>query len=220
LDDLGYVRYLLPDGDLDHLIVGRNDWSKTDLLNQIDARKGARLRVYSQEMFFAKLVTGNDPFDADDPDLLGAFAEDHPALQFLMSLPEPWPEISIGPAGDGGEVGEYRVSESPLHIYQYKVGLSSGLTVSKRRKLLSSFFEDEALEFSHDSDDDYISKWGQPGTAQRLHRMAAHMKSLIDGPVGKTKPHARADWIEDMKWLKEQYFERFRRKFSWPGDGR
>jgi hypothetical protein len=52
--------------------------------------------------------------------------------------------------------------------------------------------------------------------------MASHIKHLVDGPGGKDyrKPQARADWIEDMKWLKDQYFERFKRKFSWPGDGR
>ena len=222
-DDLGYRRYLLPDADIEHLVVGRNDWSKTDLLNQIDARNGSRLRVYSQEMFFAKLVTGQDPFDAGDPHLLAAFAEEHPALQFLMSLPLPWPEVSEerGPVVKVSP-HDFGIAESPLHIFQYKVGSSSDLTAAKRRKLLSSFFEADDLEFSDDSDDGYRAKWGRPGSAQRLYRMASHIKHLVDGPGGKDyrKPQARADWIEDMKWLKDQYFERFKRKFSWPGDGR
>lgn len=220
-DDLGYRRYLLPDADIEHLVVGRNDWLKSDLLNQIDARNGSRLRVYSQEMFFAKLVTGQDPFDAGDPDLLAAFAEEHPALQFLMSLPEPWPEASEerGPVVKVSPY-DFGIAESPLHIFQYKVGSSSDLTAAKRRKLLSSFFEADDLEFSDDSDDGYRAKWGRPGSAQRLYRMASHIKHLVDGPGGKDyrKPQARADWIEDMKWLKEQYFDRFKRKFSWPGD--
>lgn len=220
LSDINYEFYQLPDADLEYIIVGRKDWSKTDLLAQIDARDGQPLRIYSQEMFFAKLVTGRDPFDAEDESLLEAFAEDHPALQFLMSLPSPWPTVSDEESREIQEVdvGDFGVSESPLHILGYKVGATSDLSISQRRKILTQCFETRELEFSADSDEAYIAKWGRGGGAQRLYRMAVHIKNLADGRVGKDyrKPQARIDWIRDLDWLKEKYYPNYKARFSWP----
>jgi len=222
LEELGYQFYTMPDGDLEYLIVGRKGWSKADLLAQIEARQGNSLRIYSQEMFFAKLVTGRDPLDAEDSSLLEAFAEDHPALQFLMSLPEPWPTVISEDSEDIVEVDgeDFGVSESPLHILGYRVGATSDLSVAERRKILSTCFESRELEFSDDSDDAYISKWGRGCGAQRLYRMAAHIKSLADGRVGKDyrKPQARIDWVNDLKWLKDKYFNSYSNRFTWPGN--
>jgi hypothetical protein len=221
LDGLGYGLYHMPDDDLEYVVVGRKDWLKTDLLAQIDARKDQPLRIYSQEMFFAKLVTGKDPFDSNDNELLEEFAADHPALQFLMSLPEPWPTVTDGDPEyiieiDGEDFG---VSESPLHILGYRVGTTSDLSVAKRREILTKCFESRKLTFSEDSNDAYISKWGRGGGAQRLYRMAVHIKSLADGRVGKDyrKPQARLDWVSDLKWLKEHYFVNYKARFEWPG---
>jgi len=221
LEELGYQFFPLPDDDLEYVIVGRKGWSKTDLLAQIEAREGHSLRIYSQEMFFAKLVTGKDPFDAGDDELLDAFSADHPALQFLISLPEPWPTVTSDEPEDIVEIDgeDFGVSESPLHILGYRVGATSDLSVTKRRNILTECFESRELTFSEDSDDAYIAKWGRGGGAQRLYRMAAHIKSLADGRVGKDprKPQARLDWVNDLKWLKEKYFANYKTRFSWPG---
>ena len=222
LKELAYLFYVMPDADLEHLIVGRKGWSKANLLAQIEVRQGKPLRIYSQEMFFAKLVSGRDPFDAEDSSLLEAFAEDHPALQFLMSLPEPWPVVTSEDSEDivivDGE--DFGVSESPLHILGYRVGATSDLSIVERREILAICFGSRELEFSDDSDDEYIFKWGRGGGAQRLYRMAAHIKSLADGRVGKDyrKPQARIDWVNDLKWLKEKYFNAYAKRFNWPGN--
>jgi hypothetical protein len=221
LEDPGYQFYPMPDDELEYVIVGKKGWSKADLLAQIEARAGQSLRIYSQEMFFAKLVAGKDPFDAEDVDLLDAFAEDHPALQFLMTLPVPWPTIIGDESGAIIEADseDFGVSESPLHILGYRVGSTSDLSTSRRRKILTECFESNGLTFSEDSDHIYVAKWGRGGSAQRLYRIAAHIKSLADGPVGKDprKPQSRLDWISDLKWLKLQYFSNYKVKFSWPG---
>lgn len=220
LEEQGFELYSIPDPDLEYIVVGRKHWSKTDLLAQIDARDGMPLRIYSQEMFFAKLLRGKDPFDADDPELLEAFAEDHPALEFLMSLPEPWPELTLDEPSNVELVDsqDYGVAESPLHIFGYKVGTTSGLSIAARRKILTDFLMSEEIVFSDDSDKEYKAKWGRGGRAQRLYRMAAHLKFLIEGRTGNDyrKPQARKDWISDLNWLESKYFEKFKNRFTWP----
>ena len=218
LQEFGYSFFQLPDPDLEHLIVGRKAWSKSDLLSQIDASQGKTLRIYSQEMFFAKLVTGKDPFDSQDESLLQAFAEDHPALQFLMTLTDSWPEVTSLENEEIREVGEsdFGVSESPLRILGYKVGSTSSLSLAERRKIISQCFEAKQLDFSSDSNDDYIANWGRASGAQRLYRIAIHLKSQADGRSGIRSPQARQDWINDLKWLKVKYYSDFNSKFTWP----
>lgn len=218
LQEIGYLFYQLPDPDLEHLIVGRKAWSKSDLLNQIDASQGKTLKIYSQEMFFAKLVTGKDPFDSEDESLLEAFSEDHPALQFLMTLPESWPNVTSLKNEEIREVSEndFGVSESPLRILGYKVGSSSSLTINERRKIITQCFEATRLDFSDDSSDDYIANWGRASGAQRLYRIAIHLKSQADGRSGIRSPQARQDWSSDLTWLKNKYYANFKTKFTWP----
>jgi hypothetical protein len=224
LEESGYKFYTLPDSDLDHLIVGRVDWTKSDLLAQISARQGSTLRIYSQEMFFFKIVTGRDPFDEDDRVLLMAFAQDHPALQYLMSLPDPWPEITATDEDASDEFFEvepssFGVSNSPLYFLGYQVGSYSKLSTVARRHMLSQCFQTNTLEFSADSDQKYRAGWGKPYTAQRLYRIAIHIRTMasLAGRNGN-KRQARIDWLNDLKWLKDQYYASYSSRFSWPSD--
>ena len=221
LQDLSFEFWRMPDNDLEHLIVGRKDWDKDDLLAQIDARDGIPLRIYSQEMFFAKLLTGIDPFDANDPELLQAFAEDHPALQFLMSMENSWPTVTDTDSPKISVVGpdDLGVDQSPLHRHGYRVGAGSSLSTAQRRQKLADFFETskDRLDFSNQSAAAYKAKWGRGGGAQRLYRMATHLAWLIKTLGGNPKiPQATAEWQEDLQWLKVKYFPKFKTSFSWP----
>jgi hypothetical protein len=221
VEELGYDLWLLPDQDVEHVVVGRDGWSKSDLLAQIDLRESSDLRIYSQEMFVIKLMTGLDPFDAmrGDQELIDAFANGHPALEFLRSLPLPWPDVS-----EGGEPPpppppqEELAGESPLHIMGYKVGTTSPLTVTERRRILVQCFEAKQLEFTDVADDAYKQRWGRPCSAMRLHRIAWHLKYLAE-TMGKDprKLQAGEHWAQDLNWLKQNYYQKFRGKFSWPG---
>ena len=201
LKELGYTFYPLSDDDHQCIIVGRVGWSATELRNLIDAHQGQSLRIYSQEMFLTKLATGRDPFDEGDIELLEAFAEDHPALQFLMALPDPWPDISDSLADDVVvvEPGSYGgVSQSPLNILDYHAGRTANQSASMRRSIIVQCFESRHLPFSDDSSDEYKEQWGRSRSAQRLYRIALHLKILADGQ-GKvpSKHQARLDWISD-----------------------
>lgn len=210
----------LPDADIAHLIVGRNNWSEDALQSQIEARRGQELRIYSQEMWFAAMATGRDPFDADDPELLQAFAIGHDALEFLIGQEVPWPNVSDHPPGEvipvtGGELG---VWASPMHLMDYRVGKTSPHTEEERRAILHEIFCSKALPFGDDCSDVYRSKWGGSRSAQRLYRMASQIKHLVDGPNGHDyrKPVAREDWISDLDWLKKTYFRKTVHAFKWP----
>lgn len=219
LEDVGYKFWVTPDGDLRHLIVGREGWAKKVLLEQIDAVNGEPIRIYSQEMFLAKLITGRDPFDCNDSGLLMAFARGHPALEFLLSLSAPWPTVSERDSDpiDPVDSDDYGVSETPLHKLGYHVGATSSLTVAERRRILTDCLEAVALEFTPESSKNYRRKWGRGGSAQRLYRIAVHIKLLTERQgLDLRRPRARADWISDLDWLRKTYYAPVRRRFTWP----
>lgn len=211
----------LPDPDIAHLVVGRINWSKDDLLAQIEARHGQELRIYSQEMWFAAMATGRDPFDAEDPALLQAFAKGHEALEFLIGQEFPWPDVSDHEA-DGEVVppgpGDLGVLESPMHLMDYRVGKTSPHAEETRHAILDEIFCSRNLPFGEDCTTAYRASWGKPKSAQRLYRMATHIKFIVDGPSGKDprRPVAREDWIKDLAWLKRTYFNKTAHAFKWP----
>jgi hypothetical protein len=217
LEENNFSCWEMPDKEVEHIIVGRDDWDGDLLVEQIDARQGKSLRVYSQEMWFTMMATGRDPFDEDDSELLKAFGEGHPALEFLMKMDFPWPLLSLGESIDDEPPPWEPVSETPLHKLGYTVGRTSHLSVADRQQILNLCFVSRTLEFSTDSSPSYKQAWGTANSAQRLRRIALHIKFMIDGPVGKDpRKYAKPDWTADLNWLKATYYPQFARRFAWP----
>lgn len=210
----------LPDPDIAHLVVGRNNWSKDALIAQIEARQGQDLRIYSQEMWFAAMATGRDPFDADAEELLLAFAKGHKALEFLMGQEFPWPKVSSQRSGKVTIVGpgELGVDESPMHLMGYRVGATSPHTNTDRQQILDEIYRAKQLPFSDKCSAAYRNNWGAAKSAQRLYRMALHIKFIVDGPNGNDwrRLIAREEWINDLAWLKKTYFRKNFHVFKWP----
>ncbi len=220
MEEHGFSLWQLPDHDVRHVVVGRTNWDADALEEQIAAMGAVELRIYSQEMWFAKLVTGRDPFDSGDHDLLMAFAKGHDALEYLIARDNPWPEVTSQDLllGDGVFIeGTEFGATSPLHNFGYQVGASSGLTQRERRAILADFLEARSLTFDAQSSEDYRSHWGRPRSVQRLFRVALHIKWLI-GWQGKSPFRAQAnqEWTEDLKWLKDTYYKPTLHKFKWP----
>ncbi len=211
----------LPDADILHVVVGRTDWDASKLEEQIDLMAGQSLRIYSQEMWFAKLVTGRDPFDSGDHDLLMAFAEGHPALQYLIARELPWPEVTAKKPKNGGRNGvdvfDFKAN-SPLSNFGYQVGATRGLSQSERRQLLAEFLEARTLVFDDEATAADRLEWGKPNSTQRLLRLAAHLKWLIEWQ-GKSPQRVQAneEWRSDLQWLKKTYYKPSQHKFRWPG---
>lgn len=214
----------IPDAEVRHLVVGTEGWTTEELELQIASVEGEVLRVYSQEMWFAFLATGRDPFDAEDEELLMAFAEGHPALQYLLSRDICWPTVSSSGIGPDTELdlSDFGVLESPMHLLDYRVGATSPHDEDTRREILKNCFHSTNLPFGPDCSASYRARWGSAKSAQRLFRMALHIKHVLDGPSGRDyrKPQATADWLSDLEWLKETFFRKSQHKFVWPGDVR
>jgi len=217
LTELGFNLVNLAHETISHVVVGRTGWSQGDLLEQIDARQGKTLRVYSQEMLVAALLTGIDPLDSQDDELLYAFKAGHPAREFLAGEAFRWPAVTVPDTSTVASLsaGDLGVPESPLHLLGYKVGATSPLEARDRRDLLRLAFEDE-LPFVESKS--YMSRWGTRRSHQRLWRIATHIAHLINGPVGRDfrKPQARRDWISDLHWLKTVFYKPRRFRFTWP----
>ena len=218
LSELGIQQYALPHPSTTHIVVGRVGWSKENLLAQIDMRQGQTLRVYSQEMLLAALITWRDPLDCEDADVLDSFRRGHPALEFLAQSELKWPSVSASDTSEIEDIGgeSLGVTESPLHALGYKVGETSGLYQQEREQILRGAFEMENLPWVES--DAYMEKWGTARSHQRLWRIAFHLAMLLKGPVGRDrrKPQTRRDWIQDLDWLHEKLYTGRRFRFTWP----
>ena len=220
VEQKGFSLWQLPDPDVRHVVVGRTKWDADQLEAQIACMVDLDLRIYSQEMWFAKLATGRDPFDSDNWDLLMAFAKGHDALQYLISRDNAWPEVTASGLVGGKEgvtQGDELGSTSPLHNFGYEVGSKAGLSEHKRREILTRFLEARTLTFEVNASDTYRLHWGRPRSVQRLFRVASHIQWLI-GWQGKSPKRVQAneEWTNDLRWLKKTFYKPATHKFKWP----
>ncbi len=202
------------DRDCEWIVVGRKGWDRGKLMDLIDDAGPSQLRVVSQELLFAAMSSGHDPFSAD-LDVLLAFAKGHPALEYLMSSPFEWPESDWNTDFSGESIinlpwGE---DESPLARMEYHVGKVNGLTPVRRRLILRQVFEGNLPWVGSN---EYMAQWGRSNSRRRLWRMANHLKWLLRNR--RTNPvmvHAVKDWKSDFLWLKKEFYTN-RMRFSWP----
>lgn len=216
LDELGFVQRNLPHESITHVVVGRESWSREDLLAQIACRAGDTLRIYSQEMLLAAFMTGRDPLDADEA-VLEAFKRGHPALEFLANSDFAWPSINPVDTSVIDELGveSVRVKESPLNLLGYHVGLSSDLSPASRRQKLQDAFQRAKLPWVES--DAYMSKWGTAGSHQRLWRIATHIAWLANTQGrDQRKGVAQSEWVDDLNWLRKNLYVPKRYRFTWP----
>lgn len=219
LDEDGFDHYLETLGITPYadgcpwIIVGRDGWSEKELNELIDDENFDEIRVFSQEMFIAGILTTHDPFSLP-LEILMKFAEGHPALEYLIEQGFAWPEINFEPIYEDPPTGIIGgVDESPLSLIGYHVGVTRGLSKHARRRILESAFKGE---IPYVGDDDYMEEWGRPGHPKRLWRIAHHLKR--EAEKRKTIPsmhHAVQDWQDDSGWLKEKFYTR-RMRFKWP----
>lgn len=193
------------------IIIGREGWNPEDIDALIAERGDESIRIVSQEMFLAAMISGKDPFDADE-DLLLSFAKGHPALQYIIESAFDWPFFNEG--GGGGDPHEFQSAEkSPLNVMGYKVGMY-GLREKSRRKILSDAYLGEIPWVESDA---YMRQWGRAQTRMRLRRMVEHIAMLIRKASGKYNMDAAiSDWESDLDWLYDEFYGPGGMDFTWP----
>ncbi len=88
-----------PSGKMAILIIGKEGWEESTVMEILKLRAGGTLRVYSQEMFLLHCSLGMDPLISSKK-ILKSFAEDHAGLQFLIEAGFDWPITTIVPSFD------------------------------------------------------------------------------------------------------------------------
>lgn len=196
-----------PSENTDVLIIGQEDWDEDDLNGLLDEREGQHLRIYSQEMFLAHWLSGQDPFDEEE--IARAFAENHPALEFLSNRWLTWPSTFVA-AGtgrlllDSPEVGMLR------HM-GYRVG-EKALPVHERHVILAEVF---SSQLPHINSLEYMQEWGKPKSKERLRKIANSLAAFCQSQKRRGNLLAASDYEDDLRWLRQKYYHgRF--KFQWP----
>lgn len=214
LERLGLQQHDLADEAISHVVVGRIDWSQELLERQVELRRGKTLRVYSQEMLVAALITGRDPLDSGADDVLECFKRDSDGLQFLAGDSLEWPAFSVPASFPPPPPPLFGLDESPLRLLGYVAGKTMGLPDPERRRVLRRGFEVDQLPRPKDATDVYMAAWGHSRMPRRLWRIAHHLASLAS--FHSNKPVARAHWISDLAWLYDAIYMPRDFRFVWP----
>lgn len=116
----------------------------------------------------------------------------------------------------GGFSGNFR-DFSALKMFGYQVGKTEGWPASKRREFLTQFME---LDLPPQVVAIFGSEYGAKMSTNRLRKVAnllAQNASLRYRMDKRIYEHAIADWEDDLKFLKETYYEGAGLKFQpWP----
>lgn len=196
------------------LIVGRSGWKEEDLISQIAAREGMGLKIYSQEMALVAILAGVDPFEESE-DVLRAFGDGHPALEYLMQLGFDWPTLAWEYEETLDVNWQDWRDKSPLTAMKYHVGITSGTTKRQRRDRLKLIFHG-SLVFPESFSKEDKQEWGTPRSPHRLKRVAHHLVMNIRRNRNRANLETAVEhWAEDCDWLKESFYTP-KMKFRWP----
>lgn len=125
-----------------------------------------------------------------------------------------WPSTQAGP-GDRSQRFDTWNQEGVLKYMGYEVGQTKGLADPSRREILDAVF---GAVLPPVNSPDYIKKWGLPGTASRLERLANELARFArNGKRNRSADYsaAVADWESDLKHLRRKYYiGKFH--FDWP----
>jgi hypothetical protein len=194
------------------LVLGREEWQAKQIDGLLRKRAGDTLRVYSQEMFLAYLLSGNDPLDT--PKVALQMGKGHPGLEYLMKVGFKWPSIAVKGSRPSHALSEEWRSESFLKAKGYRVGDGAGNHPMFRRRALARAYAGKIpMRFGAE----YAVDCGSPKSAGRLKRIAyaiAKSYHLFAGRRGRDST-ACTQWARDLRWLKVTYYDRHL-QFEWP----
>lgn len=128
-----------------------------------------------------------------------------------------WPSIQAD-LGDRSQRFDTWNQEGVLKYMGYEVGRTKGLADHSRREILDAVFSSVLPPVNSP---DYVKKWGLPGSAPRLERLANELARFArNAKRNRTADYsaAVADWEADLKYLNRKYYiGKFH--FGWPSIG-
>lgn len=134
----------------------------------------------------------------------------------------PWPTTDV-PTGQGA--GQILLIEDDLGVmshYGYHVGKVKGLPRVKRRQILETIYEVQALPYRI-FPPDVLDEWGLPGTKTRIQKLANFLASHAKNAKkvkDKDMTIAISDWEQDLAYIKSKYylgkFDGLAGGFPWP----
>ena len=201
------------------IVIGRRGWSKAEVDQIVEQSNGSVLRIYSQEMLTAVLAGHPDPFRtiplAQRLWDLYAFRLGHEGLEYVSHGWSGWYQgyRSVTGGGAGGDsASRGAVEESPLAAMGYRVG-ASGAGKQERQSVLRRAFHEPLPYVGSDA---YMEQWAEPGTGERLRRIAIHLTTLVEKNKQRAElRQAVADWTSDLTWLRDEFYHGVR-AFDWP----
>lgn len=151
--------------------------------------------------FFYRILESMDARDSD-------FAT--PALQHILAFRARSPGQRSLPRG--------LPPHSPLNLLGYQAGKDCPVCVT-RHSILRKAFEGELplVELPPDELDAYMRRWGDPGSEKRLETIAKHIANWCE--VFKwSRLHKEAIYNRrsDLRWLKENIYDKESFTFGWP----
>lgn len=204
------------------VVVGASGVDVEALRNWLTSRDGEGT-VYPQELLFLYLLTGKDPLPEIEETQASQWIAYHPVLAELFGSGEelpPWPAVAEGGESfdEKQEVIQLQRGESPLAKMGYSVRQSDRLSPKKRRDILRRAFDGKIPRVDPQKGiDAYMAQWGNPGTSQRLWRIARHLAGQINlKRPNQLQAKAVGLWREDLDWLHQELYPRVRFRFAWP----
>lgn len=202
----------VPEDYTEVLILGRENWREKEIQTLLRKRSGYTLRVYSQEMLLAYLISGNDPLEnAKVARLMG---KGHPGIEALIAMHFEWPTIDVVGFGGGARIDGTWRSEGFMKAIGYRVGWYADTARGRHRALVRAYQARVPARFGAD----YAEYWGPPRTSLRLERMAkfiARQYRLGAGVQHNDYSEALKHWEIDLRWIKKKYYTG-RYRFDWP----
>ncbi|WP_434480120.1 hypothetical protein [Gemmatimonas sp.] len=217
---LGHDVYF-PDQYHATLLVGRRNWSKQILLDLLEARRGLKVRIVSQEMMLAWLATRRDPFD-DAPEHVRELWGDHPVYQFLDDGDGDgpgfdWPSLDVQDEPEDGSAVLGGWGVGLLSAAGYRVGGDGEHVPTRHAALRRAYESNAALAKLPEAKRNYC---GPAGSLRRLEVIASTMAKQYK--LARSRPEralAIHHWEQDLHWLHSQFYLRDRsakRWFDWP----
>lgn len=207
-------------------IVGRVGWNEEALIDFVELHIANDMpcKIYSQEMLAAYAITGVDPFDAPREVLL-AFAEGHPALQYLLDYTIndfDWPTM-MPRSGNTSSFDYDLKNKGMLGAFGYSAGVN-GKNKNDRHTALKRALSTPPNSLPHIENKESLRKWqaSEANSCARLHLIAWYIWGRWNTNYPKYEKNPESyrqlidDYESDLNWLKKKYYQNCKHRITWP----